>query len=259
MKRLLIITLVLIAATAYSAGKQYYDYPDATVLNNTDRMLIYQNASGSRNLTGTGLKNVIYQTAWPSGTTRVFQAGPSSINSNMLVYAVRDRRGIIRRMQWEGGQQFTGVPGYNHTYVYPFNGMTNVSRTTPLVIGSYWLTRGFIGQKITIPGGPAFAVSALKYMGKINGLPNFDYVDYNKIDQSTLDAWYWGTSSVGTLAANTTYTIRSTLAKDWGGTNNMYSIGPDPCTYALANTSSARVMTNYSTVLCRSTFRTGSI
>jgi hypothetical protein len=114
-------------------------------------------------------------------------------------------------MQWETNVQYLGVPGFNHTYVYPFDGMTNVSRSTPIVIGSYWLTRGVVGKNISIQSGPDIVVKALVGKGKINGLQNFDFVDYNKVDQSSLDAWYWGTNSVGTLSPHTTYTIRSAM------------------------------------------------
>lgn len=260
MKKLYILTAILLCAATLQAASLYYQFPDATQFKNDDRLLIYQNASGSRNLTGAGLKSVIYQTAWPQGSVKVFQATSSSITSNQLVSVVRNRRGVITHMRWESGSFYMGVPGYNHTYIYPFNGMTNVSRTTPLVVGSYWLTRGVIGQGITIQGGPSFTPKALKYVGKVGGLPNFDFIDYITSNQTELDAWYWGTNTVGTLAANTTYTIRSDLAKEWGAVQHgLYSIGSDPCTYTMSNTSSAKVMINYSTVLCRSTFRTGSL
>ena len=52
MKRLIIIALLFVTATAYAAGQQYYNYPNAGPIKNNDRILIYQNASGSRNLTG---------------------------------------------------------------------------------------------------------------------------------------------------------------------------------------------------------------
>lgn len=56
MKRLMTIALLMITATVYAAGQQYYSYPDATTLKTADRVLIYQNASGSRNITGSVLK-----------------------------------------------------------------------------------------------------------------------------------------------------------------------------------------------------------
>lgn len=256
-KRLIALILIMGAVSAWGAAQKLYEQPTATVFRDDSRMYLYQNHS-SYNLTGAGLKSVIHQTAWPEGVTKIFQAASSSTVPVQTVNAVRDRRGVIRRLQYESGSWFQGVPGYNHTYIYPFNGMTNVSRTTPVVVGSYWLTRGVIGKGITIQGGPAISPKALKYMGKISGLPNFDFVEYNRVDQSALDAWFWGVSSVSTLAANTTYTIRSDMPAAWGGINGQYSAGLNPCTYAMQNTSSAKVMTNYSTVLCRSTFRTGN-
>jgi hypothetical protein len=257
-QRLLVLASLLITATVFAAGKQYYEYPDAWQFKNNDRMLIYQNGSGSRNLTGSGLKSVIYQTAWTPGQVKVFQATSSSTIPIQITSVTRDRKGVIKYIQWESGAYFIGTPGYNHTYIYPFNGMTNVSRTTPVVVGSYWLTRGVIGKAVTIPGGPVLTVKALRPVGRINGLQNFDFVDYSNPDQSSLDAWYWGTNSVGTLAPNTTYTIRSEMPRLWSGTPGLYSIGTNPCTYKMLNNSSAKIMTNYSTNLCRSTFRTGS-
>jgi hypothetical protein len=267
MKRLVIITAIFLTAVSIQAAQQYYSFPDATKFYDTDRMLIYQSNSGSRNLTGSGLKNVIRQTAWERTTTKVFQASSSSAATTSgtsakgaVAYFMRDGRGVITKIQWDNGGWFQGVPGHNHTYVYPFNGMTNVRRNTPLVVGSFWFARGYIGQGISIQGGPAITPQALFSMGTINGLPNFDFVDYNRVDQSRLDAFFWGVSSVGTLAANTTYTIRSEMTKRWGSTQNgLYSAGVNPCTYTMTNTSSAHVMVNYSGSLCRSTFRTGSI
>lgn len=258
MKKLCIITAIMFCAVSIQGASLYYQFPDARQFKDDDRMLIYQNASGNRNLTGAGLKSVIHQTAWDERYPRIFGTVTSSTIATQYVNAIRDRQGRITWLQWEDGKWFMGTPGYNHTYVYPFNNMTNVSRSTPLVIGARWLTRGFVGKQITIEGGPALSVKALKYMGVYDGLPNFDFWN-ESAPQDTQDAFYWGTNSVGMLAANTTYTIRSALARAWGDTSNgIHGIGADPCTYVMGNTSSAAVMENYSTNLCRSTFRTGS-
>jgi len=266
MNRLYIIVAIMLCAVSLQAASLYYQFPDATVFHNDDRMLIHQNISGvgyrnsttNRNLTGSGLKSIIHQTAWNDAYPKVFGTVTSSTIPLQIVHALRNQRGVITHLQWENGYYFTGVPGYNHTYVYPFNNMTNVSRTTPLVIGSRWITRGFVGKQISIPGGPAFTPKALKYMGLINGRPNFDFINPD-VDQTTQDAFFWGINSVGTLAANTTYTIRSAMAQAWDSTGaQLHGIGNNPCSYQFANTSSAKVMDNYSTNLCRSTFRTGS-
>ena len=265
MQKLLIITIIMFCAVTLQAAQLFYQFPDATKLTDGDRLMIYQPISSNLNkgrplnLTGRGLQNIIHRVAWPEGSTRVFQAVTSTTISNQIVNVVRDRRGVIRHMMYESGSQFYGTPGYNHTYVYPFNGMTNVSRTTPVVVGSYWLTRGFVGREISIQGGPDISPKALVSLGVINGLPYFDFVNFNATDQFVLDAWYWGINATPMLAANTTYTIRSAMPRSWGSTGpvNYYGLGNDPCTYTLANTSSARVMNNYSGDLCRSTFRTG--
>lgn len=59
MKRLLIISILLSVCTAWAATSPYYQYPDAVRLNDTDRMLVYQNVTGSRNITGAKLKSTL--------------------------------------------------------------------------------------------------------------------------------------------------------------------------------------------------------
>ena len=55
MKKLMIVALLMLTASAFAAGKQYYDYPDSPRLYDNARVLIYNNASGSRNITGAKL------------------------------------------------------------------------------------------------------------------------------------------------------------------------------------------------------------
>lgn len=72
MKRLIIITLLIaITATAYAATTQYYAFPDANKMYDTDRILVFQNASGSRNLTGSKLKSQVLTFANMSGATTI--------------------------------------------------------------------------------------------------------------------------------------------------------------------------------------------
>lgn len=57
MKRLITLSLLLIsAATALAGSKQYYTYPAAEALKDGDKILVYQNISGSRNITGAALR-----------------------------------------------------------------------------------------------------------------------------------------------------------------------------------------------------------
>ena len=60
MKQLILIALLMITATAFAAGKQYYDYPDSPRLYDDARLLVYNNSSGSRNITGAKLKSEIH-------------------------------------------------------------------------------------------------------------------------------------------------------------------------------------------------------
>jgi hypothetical protein len=274
MKRLIIIALIMTVTAAFAASQKLYDLPTATKLNDDDRMYLYQNASGSKNLTGAGLKSVAYQEAWNPDYVKTFQTNSSATTSPNEGYKItnltRNRRGVITGISWENGGSLNGIPVFNHLYVYPFNGMTNVSRSTPLVVGGIWRSRGVVGTNISIPGVSGVSIKGLFYGGKNgSGLPQFGYVNETAATQDAVDAFFWGTASVGTLAANTTYTIRSSIYESWGRGSTGYLSqrapgdnapwGTNPCTYSFTNNSSAHVMENYSTNLCRSTFRTGAI
>jgi hypothetical protein len=129
-----------------------------------------------------------------------------------------------------------------------------------------------VTPSISIKGGPALTLKGLYYAGKIDGLPNFGFWDESG-DQSMLDSFFWGTASVGLLEPNTTYTIRSAMPSSWAGANYAggekffstraapgYGIfGINPCRAVFATYSTGAIMVNYSTVLCKSTFRTGSL
>lgn len=84
MKRFYIIAAIFACAVSVQAAQLYYQFPDATVLNNADRMLIYQNNSGSKNLTGARLKQEILKNATVTGFLNT--VGTVSINGTNKIY-----------------------------------------------------------------------------------------------------------------------------------------------------------------------------
>lgn len=292
MKRLLFVTALMMIACIATAAQQYYNFPDATRFNDADRMLIYDSYSAvSRNITGKQLASVAYQAAWNPDYVKVFQANSTATNGPNAgvrsVNATRDRRGVITGMTLEDGSSFRGIPVLNHTYVYPFNGMTNVRRTTPLVVGTTMAVRGIIAvPSISIESVSGVPIMGLYYAGKNSqGQKTFGYVNQTAPNQDLVDALFWGTASVGTLTANTTYTIRTALDTSWGrslnytinsgigfkiinntatsAATNAPSFGLNACRGVFPTYSTGTIFARYSanangTYICRSTFRTGS-
>lgn len=54
-----IAVILLIAGAAWAVEKKYYEYPNATSIKDDDRILAYQNISGSRNITGKQIKDLV--------------------------------------------------------------------------------------------------------------------------------------------------------------------------------------------------------
>ncbi len=63
MKKLIYVIFLFAVAVAWAAdppaSKQYYSYPTTGTLRDADRLLVYKNNSGSRNITGAALKSQI--------------------------------------------------------------------------------------------------------------------------------------------------------------------------------------------------------
>ena len=76
MKTLYIITAIVFCAASLHAAQLYYQFSDAQRLNNTDRVLIYQNSSGNRNITGAMLRSEILAGNAASATTAGAMASP---------------------------------------------------------------------------------------------------------------------------------------------------------------------------------------
>ena len=60
MKKLLILTIIMaVAAISLAAEKTYYSYPTAIRLRESARFLVYDNLSGSRNITAAAIKESV--------------------------------------------------------------------------------------------------------------------------------------------------------------------------------------------------------
>lgn len=98
MKRLLIIAILMSAVCAYAAGKQYYNYPDSPRLYDDARIQIYNNDSGSRNITGQLLKEQINNN--PMFKSPVFNSSTSAASLRTYMYF----------RQSDGALVITGTP-----------------------------------------------------------------------------------------------------------------------------------------------------
>lgn len=137
-KSIVILLLAVVALAAHAAGpKQYYDYPDATRLRDGSRMLIYDNLSGNRNITGAKLKEelssspvVLQAVATPGSAPLKKQAGAAD-GPYVRQVEVRDSTGTITMWINASGQIHLGTPvPLSVVSVSPANGATNVSTST---------------------------------------------------------------------------------------------------------------------------------
>lgn len=139
MKKLLIITLILITAlVAIAADKTYYSYPNAKRLRDTGRVLYYDNLSGSRNLTGAQLKSeIVTQTtvnaaiATATNGTPLIKRSGSGDGQYVRQFEVKNASGVITMWINTLGQMVFGTPvSLAVSSVSPANGATNVSNGT---------------------------------------------------------------------------------------------------------------------------------
>lgn len=80
-KRLL-IGLLLIASTAGAAATNYYwDYPETTALESTDRLLVYKGTATDRNITGATLADSLLR---KNGATGAIKFGPLATPSGLF-------------------------------------------------------------------------------------------------------------------------------------------------------------------------------
>lgn len=139
MKRLIVMLLLFAAAlAAHAAGpRQYYDYPDAARLRDSSRILMYDNLSGSRNITGAKLRAelssqpvILGGIASPSSSALKKQAGAGD-GPYVRQIEVRDSTGAITMWVNASGQIHLGTPvPLSVVSVSPANGATNVPTST---------------------------------------------------------------------------------------------------------------------------------
>lgn len=139
MKRLIVMLLLFAAAlAAHAAGpRQYYDYPDAARLRDSSRILMYDNLSGSRNITGAKLRAelssqpvILGGIASPSSSALKKQAGAAD-GPYVRQVELRDSTGTITMWINASGQMIFGRPApLSVVSVSPANGATNVPTST---------------------------------------------------------------------------------------------------------------------------------
>lgn len=143
MKKLIVILLLaVVALAAHAAGpRQYYDYPDAARLRDGSRMLIYDNLSGNRNITGAKLKEelssspvVLHAVATPGSSPLKKQAGAAD-GPYVRQVELRDSTGTITMWINASGQMIFGRPApLSVVSVSPANGAIDVPTSTIPVV-----------------------------------------------------------------------------------------------------------------------------
>ncbi|MBC7963798.1 MAG: hypothetical protein H7Y05_12740 [Steroidobacteraceae bacterium] len=149
MKRLIITALLMLVAAACFAAAPWYTVPNAKRLYDDSRIMVYTNASGTRNLTGLQLKQDLNAFIRLSSSKRVADATQifnlmTTGTSNKLVkraapgattytrlMEIKDNTGKIVYWINNSGQMVFGTPvALAVSTVYPTNGATNVSNGT---------------------------------------------------------------------------------------------------------------------------------
>ena len=145
MNRLILVALLLAAAVVcVAAPVTYFSYPTTTVIRDGARVLIWDNLSGSRNVTGSTLKqifggnntivteapvtaNAVYGVI-SSPTTRPLKKQAAGTNQYSRVYEQRDQTGKIVLFTTANGTLVFGTPQpLTVRSVYPAPGATFVS------------------------------------------------------------------------------------------------------------------------------------
>lgn len=218
MLRYVFIALLLLIAVNSFAGSPYYGKPDATVLPDNGRILLYDPTIATptdrdRNITGTRLKSEII-TAIGEPSDAPLKKQPTSTSPYIRQMEVRDSTGKITYYVTAGGVVIIGTPvPIAINAVSPINGATGVDAAT------------------TVPS-----------------------VTFNKEVTATLSSLYILDNTTAPIEGPTTYTIPATLT---AGTTykirvNLPLIGQDADDMSM----SCGVMTDLGSGLCESTFTT---
>lgn len=212
MKKLYIITAVVLFAASIQAAQLIYQFPDAGKMKDTDRVYVYQNASGNRNLTGSQFKyealggdNPMVKQAF-SGMSSQW-AGPNSIHRR--ISEIRNAAGnIIYYITAAGRMNIGGQPvPFAVTGISPANGTTDIFNnysvracaftTCSTMTGVYWNQKKWTGTKYVQYNKYVKSPSSTTdqfIVGKTLGLTSTDNFKYTFADYS--------------VAAATTYTMK---------------------------------------------------
>ena len=184
----IIIALLLLPAMAFAASQQYYNYPDATTMPDNGRVLMYDPALGSRNVTGAKLRTS------PSDTPITAQP-KTDTNPYKRTYESRDTNNNINYyVQANGGVVVVGTL------------TIGALAPAPLAVSSIVPANGATG----FAGGPITLT--------FNKYPNSTSSSYMYVNGvTTANSWPGGgvITSAAYLAPSTSYTykvVKNTLA-----------------------------------------------
>ncbi|MBC7964233.1 MAG: hypothetical protein H7Y05_14975 [Steroidobacteraceae bacterium] len=127
MNRLIILCILIVSAVfAQAATMQYYSYPNAKRMRDTGRVLMYDNLSGSRNLTGAQIRSEVL-----GGNGALVKQAPAGAGDYVRIFEVKNAVGTIVQYTQANGCLTFGTPTpLAIGSVYPANGATNVSNGT---------------------------------------------------------------------------------------------------------------------------------
>jgi hypothetical protein len=212
MKRLIIMVLIMATGCAFAASQKIYEFPDAGKMKDSDRVYIYQNASGNRNLTGSQFKyealggdGVMVKMAMNTYTSQ--WAGPNS--QHRRVSEIRNYLGKITYYVTAAGRMVIGGEPrpFAVTAVVPASGTTGIYNnysaracaftTCSTMTGVYWTGKKWTGSKYITYNKTVKSVSSSTdqfIVGKTLNLVSGDQLKYTFADYS--------------VAAATTYTMK---------------------------------------------------
>lgn len=112
--------LLIFAVNAFAADRTYYSYPDATTVPDNARILMYDPATGSRNVTGAKLRESVSDTP--------ISSQPIDSSPYKRVAEFKDSTGKITSYIQANGTLVLGTPvALAVSAVYPANGATGVA------------------------------------------------------------------------------------------------------------------------------------
>jgi hypothetical protein len=213
MKKLYIVTLIVLCAASIQAAQLIYQFPDAGKMADTDRVYVYQSTGGNRNLTGSQFK---YEAlGGDDALSKQAQSSYSSVNPNTpnsvhrRVMEVKDRTGKIMQYVTAIGRMVIGTPkALDIIGAAPASGTTGLFNnysvrrcaftTCSTMTGVYWN-----GKKMTTPVNVQYNKGVIVNTSQqyINGVSlGFDsgYTTGTKVQFLPFSS-----------AAGTTYTVRA--------------------------------------------------